>query len=170
MQPNKYNFVPDNAFPSDRMTVHVGRTDHYPSGFKNCSGAGFVRLSIAINTHYPEIVGGYYENARVIRLIEESFDCNTIYIVNPEYVASNKMTPFESLSTIETDELCLLVGHDNSKLGWILKWKYNVGGGGEFFSDNLIVDLLISETEVAKMIDSLDATCRNARVGFYREK
>ena len=99
MQSNKYNFVPDNAFPSDRMTVHVGRTDHYPAGFKNCSGAGFVRLSIAINTHYPEIVGGYYENVRVIRLIEEGFDCNTIYIVNPEYVASNKMTPFESLST-----------------------------------------------------------------------
>ena len=170
MQPTHYKFDSDNAFPSDRMAVHIGRTDHYPSEFKTCSGAGFVRLSIAINTLYPEIAGGYYVNARVINLIGEWFACNQIYIVNPEYAASNKVIPYESLSMVETGELCLLVGHDNPKLGWILKWQYNLGGGGEFFGDDLIVDLLIAETDVAKLIETLDAACRNASVGFTCEQ
>ena len=168
MQPTEYRFDPANVFPSDRMSASVGQTDNYPPEFKTCSDEGFVRLSIAINTHYPEIFGGYYVNARVIRLIEEVFGRNAIYLVNPEYTDSDKVSPVENLSMVAAGELCLLVGDDNQQLGWILKWQFDVGGGGDFFSDDLIVDFLIAETEVAKLIDSLDAACRNASVGFTR--
>ena len=62
----------NNVFESDRIKIGRDLCEHLPQPHEAKESSNYARLCIAINTHYPEIAGGYYENSRVIAAIEES--------------------------------------------------------------------------------------------------
>lgn len=140
--------------PSDSIKIATGLRDDLPQSFARKGVPGHLRLSIAVNTHYAEVSGGYYVNARVLCSIEAALQSCGLAIVNPEYLGG-AMCPNELLAAIENDTVHLLMGSVTSE-GLLEKWAFDTGGGGTFFSDDLIVDILLP----SRLTEDLERTIR----------
>ena len=150
----------NNVFESDRIKIGRELREHLPQPYKAKESSNYVRLCIAINTHYPEITGGYYENSRVLAAIEDSTGRSSLFLVNPEYTHCDEgVCPTERLLMIEKDEPHLVFDQLAQPCGRLIKWQYNVGGGGDFFGDDVIIDLLLEPSLVDNVVQQIEAVC-----------
>ena len=60
---------------------------------------------------------------------------------------------------IEKDEPHLVFDQLAQPCGRLIKWQYNVGGGGDFFGDDVIIDLLLEPNLVDTVVQQMEAVC-----------
>ena len=150
----------NNIFESDRIKIGRELREHLPQSFENQKSLDHVRLCIAINTHYPEIAGGYYENFRVVAAIEVAIERSSLVVVDPEYAqCGDGVCPTERLLVIEKDEPHLVFDRSAQQRGSVIKWQFNVGGGGDFFGDDVIIDLLLEPNLIDTVVEQIEAVC-----------
>lgn len=160
-----------NSFPSDAVQYAWDLDEERPAAFGGSPDAKrlfgrwrpapaseppsseWQRLSFVINTHYPEVRGGYYVNPRVLLAMQSALERAELRIVDEDLVpaldAGN--APEEHLLSIDPRRSYLLQTTGlppNVRLGVrlggrLLKWQFDTGGGGPFFGDGVIVDILI---------------------------
>lgn len=152
-----------NHFNSDRIAVKLGIAEHWPNEL-GTSDAQHIRLSLAVNTHYPEISGGYYVNARVLSVVAASLKQQSLFLVNEEYYSDINTLPIEQLQSVENDQRHLVFDVDGNRLGSVVQWQFDTGGGGDFFADNMIIDFCIEKAMADNLIDVLRAYCASGGV------
>ena len=156
-----------NIFESDRIKIGRALREHLPQSYEIQKSSSFTRLCIAINTHYPEIAGGYYENARVLAAIEESIGRSSLVLVDSEYAQfGDGVCPTERLLMIEKNEPHLIFDQSAQQRGRVIKWQFSAGGGGDFFGDNVIVDFLLEPNLVDTVVEQTEAVCREHGIIF----
>jgi hypothetical protein len=61
-----------------------------------------------------------------------------------------------------------LVDGEQSLIGLLLMWKFYVGGGGAFYSDDVIFDVTLPDDIVSRLIAIVDNKCAAASIRFER--
>ena len=157
----------DLVYPSDAVRVGIGIREEIPTCLKReLDAPENSRVTVVINTAYPEISGGYYLNSRVINQVDRAFTENHIDLVLPDAVNS-EICPIEPLIAVKERELCLLINR-NEHAGNLLIWHFDAGGGGEFFSDDLVIDVVLVESLVGVFVNSLASIASAAQIRFER--
>lgn len=145
--------------------MQQGGRDHLPHELGAATDES-VRLSIAINTHYPNVLGGYYVNPRLLSAIGAVLNKLSLYLVNEEYHCESHDLPVENMLAIETDQPYLVCDENGFVSGRMVKWQFDAGGGGKFFGDNLIVDMRIHVDLAETISDELRQVCIAETIGF----
>lgn len=171
----------DNRFPSDRIIYALDLVENVPDvivnkknprsswllrklqkilDLENTETSGELhqkRVSLAVNTNYPEIQGGYYLNWRVLDHINRRINELGMHIVDPEYFSTAENAPFpsEHLLGVDLGEVYYICEDHGVEVGLLLKWQFSTGGGGPFFSDNLIIDIWLDEQNAERFVEIL---------------
>ena len=107
-------------------------------------------LSIAINQHYPEIEGGYYDNKGLIVLLLEILKLNGLSCVIPEYFQPEGFFPAEVWG-LERNENYLLIDKAGNIAGY-LRVEENYGSCDAFEADRKVVRISIDEAGCAGLM------------------
>lgn len=174
----------ENAFPSDSLQVALDRGTDLPRDLAECTQPSMARLSVSINTYYPELHCGKFYNWRVIDAVDEAIRRTELVIVDPEFVDRQAQRiavsftnvraeptedmghfPIERLLGVELGELYVLLTTRQSFAGYLMKWTYGAGGGEPFFcADNLIIDMLTGAMIRRRLVDTILCVCREADI------
>lgn len=150
-----------NRFPSDSVKYALDLKDEIPDEMVASRGQYEQRVSLAVNTHYPEIRGGHYVNWRIVECINRAVDESDLHVVDQEYLWEGGSGPFptEHLLGVELWAPYVICNYAGVPVGRVMKWMFSVGGGGPFFSDDLIVDFWLDESNGQRVIASLIEVC-----------
>lgn len=161
--------MPDDAM-SHRYGFDGNESVSTMSLCREHSGLG-IRSTFALSTYYPNIHGGYYENRALFELIEEPLRALELLPVILECYANavESIVPIEGEGQLLVDEQYALVRQDGTQAGLLQVWRFHVGGGGAYYSDNIIFDLILPEPVVQQLVDDVEERCRKAQVRFTRE-
>ena len=129
----------ENILPSDSLEIALDLNEHMLPSCEPYWELYRARISLSINTHYPEVNGAYYCNWRVLAALDEAIAEAGLAIVSTEYATGSTILPVEHLVAIDTQEPYLLLDAKQVTVGALCKWNYNTGYGGPFFSENLIM-------------------------------
>lgn len=122
------------------------------------------RIAIAINTHYPDILNGFYVNTRIFRVIVSVFgECN-LHVANVEYAREDGVVPIEDGSSLNEQEKYVILNQNQKIVGEIMLWGYYWGGYPEFYRDHLIVDAIIPINSYEMFINVLERFCRENEI------
>jgi hypothetical protein len=127
-----------------------------------------VRFTFAINTFYPEVFGGHFENRALYELIAGSLRCVGLSPVREDYYSplAEWTVPAEGLGQILMDENYALVYDDGSQGGMLLVWCYHAGGGGTYYADKVIFDFVLPQPMMDIVVRDVEQKCREVNVRF----
>jgi len=130
-----------------------------------------VRSTFAANTYYPEISGGYYQNRAIYALIDDTLRFLAVLPVlwDCYYNSSNSVVPIEGEGQLLMDETYALVDEKGSQKGLLQIWKFHAGGGGRYYSDNVIFDFVLPRALTGELVDRIEQKCAVNGVRFRRE-
>lgn len=132
--------------PSDALRVREGIDGSEPSIIENflreATREHLQSVSVAINTFYPEIFGGYYLNRRIIAEIQTELKKIGVSIVEYEYFKESGIVPEEYFGTLVRDTEYVLI-RDQIRVGKLFLWSFDVGGGSEFYKDALVMQFAV---------------------------
>ncbi len=150
---------PENKLPSDAIAYALNHSEAIPSEIGDVTSR--TRISLSINTYYPEVAGGYYLNWRILAVIDQSILDAGLYMLHPDVLMGGhaKCFPVDKLVSSDVGEAYSVCQVDGTQCGQIMKWSFDAGGGGPFFSDNLIVDLFIEDEFRAPILNALAERC-----------
>jgi hypothetical protein len=126
-----------------------------------------VRSTFAINTFYEEIEGGYYNNRSLYALINRAMNAIGLFAIQSDYWRENGVVPVESEGHLEELETYILAVEPASKVG-IMKISACVAGGGPYYKDNIIFDIILPAEHTRRLVDEVEARCQAAAVRFTR--
>lgn len=156
----------DNRFPSDAVKYACDLEEALPRELAAMCGTIGCRVSLAVNTLYPEIRGGYFLNWRIVNAIHLALDELRLHIVHVDYLGSDgqNMFPAEHLLSAEPGEIYRLLNNKGEIVSAMMKWQFSVGGGGPFFSDDLIIDFLLDDDGAARLVESVNRVFQECQI------
>lgn len=159
---------PDNKLPSDAIDYALDHSESIPREIGDVTSR--TRISLSINTYYPEVAGGYYLNWRILAVIDQSILDAGLYMLHPDVLMGGHANrfPVDKLVSSDLGEAYSVCQVDGTHCGQIIKWSFDAGGGGPFFSDNLIVDLFIEDEFRAAIMKTLVERCDREEVRLTR--
>lgn len=127
-----------------------------------------LRLTVAINTWYPECQSAHYFNRGVLELVQCCLEQVRLWVVASEYYRVEGLIPVEGPGTLERDEDYFLVNAAQEVSGFLYMWSLDCnGGGGDYYGDdNMVVDIIIGRDAAQDFKDDLVARCRKHGVQF----
>jgi hypothetical protein len=126
------------------------------------------RSTFAVNTFYDEISGGYYINRALFALIGAAMDDLEIFPVILDVWTPNGLNPIEGEGHFMEREEYALVRSDSAQIGLLLVWQFQAGGGGPYYGDNVIFDLILPEDTTQRLVEQVEERCRAGSVRFSR--
>src|SRR5262249_8127600 len=158
------------GLPSDFVLFRVGYDGFEPKEIladKVNISKSQRRVTIAINTYYPELKGGYYFNKHILGVIQDALASLNLHIVLPDVFRDHGLVHSEERAGLEEDEQYLLATEDLSIQGKLVLWRFNWSGGGSYYSDKVIVDCILPEQFVSRLRDKLIEMFTTTDVMFY---
>ena len=160
------------GLPSDAIAHRYGFEGNEPQEaeriYTQFASLG-VRSAFAINTFYEEVQGGYYLNRALFKLIDEAMRNLGIFPVILEVWREVGLVPIENEGDFEEMEEYALATTEQVRIGVLKVWQFHAGGGGRFYSDNQILDIILPEDRTRQIVDAVEAKCRAASIRFSRE-
>ena len=135
------------GLPSDAIAHRYGFDGNEPCALewvyrKSKFASLGIRSAFAINTFYEEIDGGYYENRALFVLIDRALRSLGMVPVNRDVFREQGLVPIDGEGHLFGGEQYCLVLPDQSLGGFLQIWQIHVGGGGYFYGDNIIFDVI----------------------------
>jgi hypothetical protein len=129
-----------------------------------------VRATFAVNTHYPEVFGGYFENRALFELVDASLrNLGLSPVLSDHYSQSSEcVVPVEGVGQLIVYENYALVRDDGVQAGILLIWRFSAGGGGNYYSDNVIFDFVLPQLIMDDLADDVERRCSLSNVRFTR--
>lgn len=144
--------------PSDCILFRTGFDGHEPKPQARAQwdDSAWIRTTLALNTWYPEVQGGFYYNRNLIGLIQESLQNIEIRLIHSDYRREygEGIEPVEPFCSLEKDEDYCLVQGENTGYGFLRIWDYWILGHalGEYYSENFIVDIVSPHQSFAEQL------------------
>lgn len=160
------------GLPSDAIAHRYGFEGNEPreTGRVHSRYAALgVRSAFAINTFYQETASGYYENYALFALIDRAWRSLGLFPVRFDDYRETGLVPVEGEGHLLVGEQYVLVSEDQKVRGVLQTWRFHAGGGGCFYSDNIVFDLILPEGVTRQLVDEAEARCRTKSVRFSRE-
>jgi hypothetical protein len=160
------------CLPSRKINFRVGLdTDqsHESKKWFSRYGKGMERCAIAINTYYPEVNGGYYNNRSLIALVQDALAELGYKVVLPDSFQKEGLVPVEERGCLLDREEYVVADGNQQIVGRILLWQYDVGGATSFYSDKQIMDFALLPGLVNNLENSLRKMCSKYSVTFQRD-
>lgn len=126
---------------SDRVWIRRGYgldDDRECMAIPSCSRQPLYRVAIAINTHYPEVYGGYYFNRRVLKVIGEHCEMLNLHFCLMDILGSDPI-PAEDAVSLEPSEEYAIIDAEGKVAGQMMMW-YCPGGQESFCADRMVLD------------------------------
>jgi hypothetical protein len=131
------------GLPSDRVTLYGGKVGCEPTQvveFWRRNSSFQERLGISLNTHYPELAGGYYLNRAIIREVGAAIEATGCWFVLPDIARETGLVVAEAPESLQLFEAYELWG-ETSIVGHALLWHFGAGGGAPY-GDDVVIELL----------------------------
>jgi len=157
---------------SDAIAHRYGFDGNEPDGINSTASRNQslgVRSTFSIATWYGEISGGFYVNRALFLLIDQAWRSLGLVPVVLDIHQATGLVPVEGEGHLIENEEYALVASDQSRRGLLQTWRFHAGGGGPFYSDNVIFDLVLPEDITAQLVDEVERRCKAAPVRFSRE-
>jgi hypothetical protein len=159
------------GLPSDAIAHRFGWDGYEPdvavSFCKRHESLG-VRSAFVINTYYPEIAGGAYVNRALIDLIDRAMRATGVCPAVLDIYRDDRLVPIEGEGQLLEDEEYALVTASQALVGVLKLWQFHVGGGGSFYGDDIVLDVVLPEGRIRRIVDEVESRCRAAAVKFSR--
>jgi hypothetical protein len=160
------------GLPSDGIRFRAGFDGEEPNELLKQIGAlkpSDARVTIAVNTHYPEISGAWFFNHAILELIQDALGSVSLLIVADELFPRDaaEIVPIHIATALVVDETYLLVTPQLEVHGSLRLWEF-CGYGGPYYGEDRVVDLVMPAADVDRFSGALGDMCRNLSVGFER--
>jgi len=126
----------------------------------------YTRCTFVLSTYYPDVFGGYYENWELVGLIQDALEALGLRAVIADVWQERGVVPVEARSSLRFGEHYMLVTSGAAIGGHLRLWQYNLGGGGPYYDDDLVVDILLNEETGALLKAEVARRCTELRVVF----
>jgi hypothetical protein len=133
--------------------------------FRPCAGPVYA-VSIALNTWYPEITGGYYMNRRILRTIGAVLEFCSLWISISDSSGGEFIAAEDAITLLEEKEY-VLVDKDGTTHGSAYLWE-SQGHVDAFYADNCILELRLPTSVSEKFEEFLASTCLREKIGVER--
>lgn len=160
------------GLPSDRVSFRAGFDGEEPAEFEKRFAAmtpSQSRVAIVLNTHYPEIDGGWFFNEAIVEVLQEALETIGLFLVAAHRVplAGSWIVPVQSAAALRMDEMCMLVDSDVRAVGTLVMWEF-CGYGGPYYGENRVVDIVVPTTLVDTLANALQERCYSGSIAFER--
>lgn len=140
--------------PSDHIKFLVGLDGNEPRGLDHWyrrATPSQTRCAIGINSHYPELQGGFYINRGLIALAQEALASLGLRVVWSEIYRFDGLCPSELPGCLLLDEHYVVIDAQQQAKGHLFVWKLSTNGGGSFYDNAVILDMLLETTFVEQL-------------------
>jgi hypothetical protein len=127
-----------------------------------------IRSTFTINTFYEEIQGGFYVNRSLFELVDRALRSVGIFPVVLSAWRENGIVPIEGEGRLFEQKQYVLAELPQSQIGVLNIWAFYAGGGGLYYEDDRIFDIILPEDRTRRLIDQVEARCDAASVRFTR--
>ncbi len=124
------------------------------------------RFTIAVNTYYPELEGGYYTNRALLDLIYVGLHKLGLRLVVSYLYPSTTIIPIEGVGCLLVGESYVVIQENASPIGALELFEFAAGGGGEYYRDRVICDFVLPAHLRESMKLMLKSACANLSVQF----
>ena len=159
------------GLPSDSIVFRVGiegNEAREEEGLHRQFAKFGLRSTFAINTNHPEVLGGYYENRALFRIIGKAMESIRIYPVILDVWRTEGLVPVEGVGDFTFPEQYALANERQDQLGLLQVWKFFAGGGGEYYDDKVVFDFILAPDITDRLVNEVESMCQTASVRFTR--
>jgi hypothetical protein len=161
------------GLPSDRIAHRFGVDGSEPretDAMAERNASLGIRSTFVINTCYVEIGGGSYENRALYVLIDQALRSLGLFpVLFWDVFHGGSLIPIEGEGQLLVGENYALTAADQSQRGFLQIWRFYVGGGGRYYRDNVVFDLILPEDLTRQLVDEVEKRCQAVSVRFNRE-
>jgi hypothetical protein len=157
--------------PSNAIRMRLGNDETEPREVTRWGNRfverGLHRASIAINTYYPEIEGGYYKNLALIRLVQNALRAIGCHVVWNEVLSDSRPCPDELDGILHENEEYTVV-RNGAVVGALFVWHFGTGGGSQFLRDAIVLELAASTELATACFGKVEQLCAEHGVSVAR--
>lgn len=157
--------------PSRRIAFRIGLDGEQARESRDWfhrNGQGRERCAVAINTYYPEVAGGYYENRSVVGMVQDALAALGYIVVLPDPFRRDGLVPVEERGCLFVGEEYYVADLQQREAGRLLVWQYSVVQNTSFYSDKTVLDFALSSEVMVKFEQELRRLCALRNVPFDR--
>ena len=154
-------------FSSDRIRLWADFTGQEPKEvlrwWRSIEHDQYSRVVVAINTYYPEVQGGYYENRLLMAVAQDALAKCDLFVVIADVYRDLGAVPIELPGTLQLNEDYTLMDSKKAKRGQLSVWKLSAGGGGAY-NDAIIMDLAVPKEAGGRFAAAIRELCAMHRI------
>jgi len=164
-------FCAGPGMPGDHVSIRRGFDGEEPSelvAFHRECGAMLEHLCVAVNTAYPDVLGGHYVNRNLLGLIQDALDHLGLAVVLRDIYGSQATTlPVEArCALVEQEEYLLLDRATRVICGGLMVWSFDAAGAAFYRTgtERWPVSLFIPLSLADELVEALRRVFTQANV------